>query len=94
MVRRGPACKLVRREPMEARVGSLSVVVVPPFGKCLACVRRAAEHGLVQQLGIMEQEHHFGGWWPRADFGFNEACPPLIIQTLKQKRAEILSKNF
>jgi hypothetical protein len=23
----------------------------------------------------MEQEHHFEGWWGRADFGFNAAWP-------------------
>jgi hypothetical protein len=29
----------------------------------------------VEQLGIMEQEHHFEDWWSRTDFGFNAACP-------------------
>lgn len=52
MVRCGPSCKFVRREPVEARARALPVVVVPPFGQRLADVRQAAEHRLVEELGI------------------------------------------
>ena len=48
MVRRGPPCKLVRREPVEACVWSL--IVRPPAGEHLAGMRQAAEHRLIQQL--------------------------------------------
>src|SRR5690606_28187164 len=50
MVRRGPPCKLVRREPVETRVRSLSVVIRPPASEHLTGMRQAAEDGLVQQL--------------------------------------------
>jgi hypothetical protein len=36
------------------------------------------DHGVqrtIRRIGIMEQEHHFGDWWSRTDFGFNGACP-------------------
>jgi hypothetical protein len=60
MVRHGPPCKLVGREPVEARVRPLAVGVVPPASQHLAGMRQAAEHRLVQQLGIMEQAHQTG----------------------------------
>src|SRR5437868_4844634 len=50
MVRRGPPCKLVWREPGEARVRAVAVVVVLPLAEYVAGVGQAPEHGLVQEL--------------------------------------------
>ena len=48
MVLDGPGCKLVRREPLEARVGAVLVEVVSPLGQQLAHMCQRAERGLVQ----------------------------------------------
>jgi hypothetical protein len=56
-------------------VGSCRIVVGDPGANEQPGVVEIEEERLIEKLGIMEQEHHFGGWWPRADFGFNEACP-------------------
>src|SRR6188508_612557 len=50
MVLDGPGCKLVRCEPLEARVGAVLVEVVLPLRQQGAHVCQRAEWSLVQQL--------------------------------------------
>jgi len=50
MVLGGPGCKLVWREPVEARVWPAAVVIVPPLGQQFFGVTERAEQRLVQQL--------------------------------------------
>lgn len=50
MVLDGPGCKLIRREPLEARVRSVVVEVITPFGNQLTCVAEGTERRLGQQL--------------------------------------------
>ena len=50
MVLLGPPRKLVRREPLQARMRSILVEIISPLGKQFARVIERAERGLVQQL--------------------------------------------
>ena len=84
MVLFGPGCKLIRREPVEARMGACRVVIVSPVLDDLSCMTVTGEQMFVQafiaQASVKALDEAVLHWFSRLEEVLRIAMAEKLVQ--------------